>query len=312
MDVATRLARWKEHPPEQWLKSANRVLPPVVTGVLVLVIAYQLAGLTWRLVPGPAADAPPPEVSIQSTGSATAAPGAQSYERIAQAHLFGAAPAAGAAPEPVVQDVVDAPDTTLNLELTGIVSHEVSEVGQAIIASGRGESRAYSVGATIENASGARLHSVFEDRVLLNRSGRLETLRLPKDAPQRAAASAGRLAPPMARNDDESSLREVISDNASRITDIIRLAPHVEEGQMVGFRLNPGRDRDTFEALGLQAGDVVTDINGTVLNDPTAGLQVFQALGEATMANVTVLRDGVAQVIVIDTTQLENLAENRE
>ena len=103
-----------------------------------------------------------------------------------------------------------------------------------------------------------------------------------------------------------------ISDNASRITDIMRLAPHIEEGQMIGFRLQPGRDRDTFEALGLQAGDVVTDINGTVLNDPTAGLQVFQALGEATMANVTVMREGVPQVIVIDTTQLENLAENRE
>jgi hypothetical protein len=30
------------------------------------------------------------------------------------------------------------------------------------------------------------------------------------------------------------------------------------------------------------------------------------------MANVTVLRNGVPQVIVIDTTQLQNLAENRE
>lgn len=310
MDVATRLARWKDQPPEQWLKSANRVLPPVLTGVLVIVIAYQLAGLTWRLVPGPSPSAPAPEVGVPTAAAAPSAAGPTSYERIASAHLFGAAPEQGAAPTPV-QQVVDAPDTTLNLELTGIVSHEVSEVGQAIIASGRGESRAYSVGDTIENASGARLHAVFDNRVLLNRSGRLETLRLPEEAtPRRAAAPTARVAPPMARN--EASLREVISDNASRITDIMRLAPHVEEGQMVGFRLNPGRDRETFESLGLQAGDVVTDINGTVLNDPTAGLQVFQALGEATMANVTVLRDGVPQVIVIDTTQLQDLAENRE
>ena len=62
---------------------------------------------------------------------------------------------------------------------------------------------------------------------------------------------------------------------------------------MVGFRVNPGRDRATFEALGLRPGDVVTDINGTVLDDPSRGLQVFQALGEATKANVTMLRDGV-------------------
>ena len=64
--------------------------------------------------------------------------------------------------------------------------------------------------------------------------------------------------------------------------------------------------------MGLQAGDVVTDINGTVLDDPSQGLQVVQALGESTQANVTVLRDGVPQVLVIDTTQVQSLQENRE
>ena len=109
-----------------------------------------------------------------------------------------------------------------------------------------------------------------------------------------------------------ADLREVISDNAARLSDIIRPVPHVQEGQVVGFRVNPGRDRAAFEALGLQPGDVVTDINGTVLDDPSQGLQVFQSLGEATQANVTVLRDGVPQVIVIDTSQLQSLQENRE
>ena len=149
--------------------------------------------------------------------------------------------------------------------------------------------------------------------MLLNRNGRLETLRLPKELSglgrrahgdgDAAAATAGA---------GRCSLREVISENATRLTDIIRLAPHVQEGQVVGFRVNPGRDRAAFEALGFQPGDVVTDINGTVLDDPSQGLQVFQALGEATQANVTVLRDGVPQVIVIDTTQLQSLQENRE
>jgi len=41
-------------------------------------------------------------------------------------------------------------------------------------------------------------------------------------------------------------------------------------------------------------------------------LQVAQSLGESTQANVTVLRDGVPQVIVIDTIQLQRLRENRE
>ena len=41
-------------------------------------------------------------------------------------------------------------------------------------------------------------------------------------------------------------------------------------------------------------------------------LAVFEALGEATMANVTVIREGEAQVLPIDTSQLESLAEGRQ
>jgi type II secretory pathway component PulC len=49
-----------------------------------------------------------------------------------------------------------------------------------------------------------------------------------------------------------------------------------------------------------------------VLDDASQGLRVFQALGESTQANVTVLRDGVQQVIVIDTRQLQGPRQNRE
>jgi general secretion pathway protein C len=149
--------------------------------------------------------------------------------------------------------------------------------------------------------------------VLLNRGGRLETLRLPKDLAA-AASPGGQMAmPPLPQAQAQTApLRDVISQNAAKLTDIIRPAPHVQEGQIVGFRVNPGRDRATFDALGFQPGDVVTDINGTVLDDVSQGLQIFQSLGEATQANVTVLRDGVPQVLVIDTTQLQKLQENRE
>jgi len=50
MDVAKRLANWRDQPPEQWFNAANRYLPPGITGVLVIAIAYQLATLTWTLV----------------------------------------------------------------------------------------------------------------------------------------------------------------------------------------------------------------------------------------------------------------------
>jgi general secretion pathway protein C len=303
MDVATRLADWREHPPEQWLANVNRYLPPGVTAVLVIAIAYQLATLTWTLVPGSSPAGAPALQPSNGAGSEVS----RDLSALTDSHLFGEADRAA----PVVTAVVDAPDTTLSLTLKGILSHEQDPNGSVIISANRGEDRNYRVGQTIEGADGATLHSVYSDRVLLDRNGRLETLRLPKELS--ASASGMALAPPMPQSQPSAgSLREVIGANAGRLSDIVRLAPHLQEGRVVGFRVNPGRDTATFEALGLRAGDVVTDINGTVLDDPSQGLQVFQALGETTQANVTVLRDGVPQVIVIDTTQLQSLQENRE
>ncbi len=307
MDVAKRLADWRDQPPEQWFTVINRYLPPGITALLVIAIAYQLATLTWTVAPGSTpAFAPAARAASNDTAPTV------DLSVLNDSHLFGEA---DEQVQPVVTEVVDAPETTLSLTLQGILATDEDARGRAvpgaIISSNRGEGKNYQVGQSIEGADGATLHSVYADRVLLNRNGRLETLRLPKEL---AASSVpmGMPSPLPQAQPPSGSLREVITENATRLTDIVRLAPHVQEGQVVGFRVNPGRDRATFEALGLQPGDVVTDINGTVLDDPSQGLQVFQSLGESSQANVTVLRDGVPQVIVIDTTQLQSLQENRE
>jgi general secretion pathway protein C len=307
MDVAKRLADWRDQPPELWFTTINRYLPPGVTAILVIAIAYQLAALTWTLAPGSAPAFAPTARAV----SDNAAPAAD-LSVLNDSHLFGEA---AEQVTPVVAEVVDAPDTTLSLTLKGILAKVDDSKGRAVpgalISSSRGEDRTYQVGQSIVDSDGATLHTVYADRVLLNRNGRLETLRFPKDLAA-SATPMGMPSPLPQGGAPSGSLRDVITENATRLTDIMRLAPHVQEGQVVGFRVNPGRDRATFEALGLQPGDVVTDINGTVLDDPSQGLQVFQSLGEATQANVTVLRDGVPQVIVIDTTQLQSLQENRQ
>lgn len=304
MDVATRFADWRERPPEQWLATANRYLPPGVTAVLVIAIAYQLATLTWTLVPGSTPTGAP---TVQQSNG-TNAQASRDFSALSDWHPFGEADQQTA---PVIAAVVDAPDTTLSLVLKGILSIEDDASGGAIIQSGPGSERAYRGGQTIEGADGAKLHSVYADRVLLDRSGRLETLRLPKELSN--SAPIGIPAPmPQASTGATGSLREAIGANAARLSDILRPAPHIQEGKVVGFRVTPGRDSAAFEALGLRPNDVVTDINGTVLDDPSQGLQIFQSLGETTQANVTVLRDGVPQVIVIDTSQLQRLQENRE
>jgi general secretion pathway protein C len=315
MDLAKHLGTWKERSPEQWVRTANRYLPTGGTAILVLAIAYQLASLTWVLAPG----APPPvrlrpAAAVEPSGSDAAA---ADVEALLHSHLFGEADQAP--PAPVAENVTDAPDTTLSLDLKGILSSGEEGGGQAIIAANRGEEKTYHIGQPIENASGTKLYSVLWDRVLLDRGdGRYETLRLPKELLGTPAARARGpvLAPPVAAPPVNESLRTVISQNASRFSDIVRISPQIDQGKVVGFRVQPAKDRPTFDALGLVPGDVVTQINGIALDDASKGLQAFEALGEATQASVTVLRDGAPQALVIDTSQLQGLKdkdkENRQ
>ena len=233
MDVATYFLQWKEHPPEEWARAANRYLPPIVSAMLILVLASKLAELTWAVIPGSPPDAAPPIVSAPSSRAGAVA-AELNFAAITASHLFGQA---SATPPPVTESVVDAPDTNLNLELRGIMSTPDRDSGWAIIADSRAQEKTYYVGDPIEGNNGTELHAVYGDRVILNRSGNLETLRLPKDVSANAVTVAVRpdAALPTAA---PASLQDVITQNASRITDVLRVQPQIEQGQMVGFRLN--------------------------------------------------------------------------
>ena len=315
MNVAEHLSALSSRLPAQWLSTANRVLPRAVAAVLVVTIAYQLAQITWAILPGADYSAPAP-LAIAGGNQAEMVTGNVDFNTLRSSHLFGEAPAQplGGAEPAVDLQLDDAPDTTLNLRLAGVVVRALNEESDAMIAEGNQPDKRYRVGDAIEGVTGTRLHHVYFDRVILNRSGSLETLRLPEDddagSSVRRASATRPVAAPVQTN--TAPLREVISQNATAITQVMRFAPHVEAGQIVGFRVSPGPEADVFDGLGLEPGDVVTDINGIQLDDPSRGLQAFEALGESTMANVTILRDGNPQVIIIDTTQLEALGEGRQ
>ena len=305
MDLATRLLQWRQFAPEQWARTANRYLPPAVSAVLVLTLAWQAARLTWALIPGLPADAPPPAVTPVMPDPSTVSAQTVDIERIMDSALFGEI-STRSAPVPDAVSVLEAPDTALNLQLKATVADTTeNRRGAAIIASGTVE-KTYTVSDVIEGAGGAQLHAIYSDRVILNRSGNLETLRLPTDY---ATAMPGAVyaAPPTPFPATTQTLRAVISDNATHISEVVRVAAHIEQGRMVGFRLNPGEQPEQFAALGFQPGDVVTEINGTAMSDPSRGLQVFESLGESTAANVTVIRNGTPQVLSIDTSQLGEL-----
>ncbi len=101
------------------------------------------------------------------------------------------------------------------------------------------------------------------------------------------------------------SIQNVITENVSKLADVIRPTPYYVAGQMQGFRVYPGRDRRQFAALGLRPGDLVKDIDGAALTNPAQATQIFQGLGDKDQVSVTVERNGQPEVLVLSTNQLE-------
>lgn len=181
IDVETMLANTSGQSPARCLGAARNVLPRAVALVLVVVVTHQLASLTWALVPGATAAIFP----VRASSSVTRA--TRNHGTLIDSHLFGQMPEqqqAGVAP------VTEAPDTTLSVSLTGILSMDGNGNGIAIIKNSRNEELAYYLGETIELADGATLHAVYADRVLLERGGRVEALRLPENLRTAGVAQA--------------------------------------------------------------------------------------------------------------------------
>ena len=289
------------------LATANQLLPPWVALLLVVAVGWQLANIVWMLIPGPAAGdaivAPAGQVLPGPSGPATA-----DVQAIAATHLFGEASADDAAP--VIPETTDEnlEDTSLsNLELKGTIASPEPAMSAAIITDGRNEEKVYLIGDPIGSA--AKLHAVYTDRVVLNENGRLTNLRLPEEYKQTAAApvrrtTTRRQAPPATQ-----SIQSVVSQNVARLADVIRPTPYFVNGQQQGYRVYPGRDRRQFAALGLRPGDLIKDIDGQSLTDPTQAMEIFQSLGTANQVSVTVERNGQPEVIVLKTDQL-NLGED--
>jgi general secretion pathway protein C len=288
------------------LTAANQLLPPWVALILVVAIGWQLANIIWMLIPGPAAGDPVvvPAGQVRAVGSD---PVTADVQAIAAVHLFGEAGADDAAP--VVPEVSDEnlEDTRLsNLELKGTIASPEPTMSAAIITDGRNEEKVYLIGDPI--ASGAKLHAVYTDRVVLNENGRLTNLRLPEEYKQTAAAPVRRTTT-QRRTAPTQSIQSVVSQNVARLADVIRPTPYFVNGQQQGYRVYPGRDRRQFAALGLRPGDLIKDIDGQSLTDPAQAMEIFQSLGTASQVSVTVERNGQPEVIVLKTDQL-NLGED--
>ncbi len=94
------------------------------------------------------------------------------------------------------------------------------------------------------------------------------------------------------------------AQNPGAITEILRPQPVFANGQQRGYRVYPGRDRQQFTRLGLMPGDLVTEINGTPLDDPARGVEILQSMNSAAEVTVTVERNGQPTQVTINNAQV--------
>ncbi|ASD65910.1 type II secretion system protein GspC [Pseudoalteromonas piscicida] len=275
-----------------WLGLPHAKLSRIIVVLSVVYVAFLFSQLFWLLWPVPQTQPLLPASQLYSQSSS----GGITSQGIVSQNLFGEANAKpDTKPQPVVSD---APETTLNVRLTGIVAVSQDDgAGLAIIES-QGRQETYSVDAPITGTR-AKLARVLPDRVILDVSGRFETLMLDgiefsrtvamPTKPKKIVNNATSPTPP--RNELANRRQELINE-PGKLFDYIKISPERRNGELIGYRLTPGKDPELFKQVGLQANDLAIAINGFQLTDMKQAMSAINELRTSTDANITIERDG--------------------
>ncbi len=273
--------------------------------VVVLLSVYLLAfaaKLIWRIIPEPSAPATPASLSSAPKPVASAQRGVNVSE-LQQLNLFGTVNQQVA---PMEEEVVtDAPETKLNLTLTGVVASSNAGEGTAIIEN-RGAQNVYGLGEKIDGTN-ATLDRVMNDRVIIKNGVRKETLMLDgvdydqanrkretaSNTPRRLSPPARpRIPPPQNAVTIDEDVSLSLRESPGSFTDFIAITPKIGDGQLIGYEIKPGKNPVLFQSAGLQAGDVVIQINGLDLTDTQQSKEAMNEMRQADTIELTLTRDG--------------------
>lgn len=287
--------------------SLGRRVPTLLNLLLVVLIAITAANIFWLLWPSETLSAVAPSSSVSTAKDKNSKDPSADFNTILSANIFGSR----VNNEPAEIDPLVAPETRLNLKLTGIFSSNDEEQSRALIKDDSGKQRPYGIGDDIPG--NAKLYSIHADRVLLERAGRYETLRLEQDKLSGQASTnqrrnkGSRSGAPSnitgAALASLSEVREELLQDPTKAGQYIRLQPVYNQGQLQGYRLYPGKNRQLFKDVGLRAGEMVTSVNGTQLDDPTRALQMLTELSTTTQMAITLERAGQSRTVNINLNQ---------
>lgn len=292
----------------------HRRVAQVVMALLIVYIAYISAKMTWLVIP-----------QAQTTNNSAVNHGhsknSQSnnankkidISKVQSLNLFGQFNEEFDNTAEI--EVANAPETNLNLILSGLVASDEKSIAAAIIEN-RGKQETYGIGDIITGTR-ANLEQVLMDRVIIKHSGRLETLMLDGfdyNKPARGitnnnttptstakSADAGVIDQ---RNDKQlattaKNLRDELVKDPASIADYLQISPKSQAGSIIGYTLRPGKKSEFFQQVGLKVGDVAVEMNGFDLIVPAQAMQAMAAMQTADDISLLVDRQGSLTEILI-------------
>jgi general secretion pathway protein C len=295
---------------EALTKLPQQRIAKVISVLLLIYIAYIFSQLTWLIVPQ--AELASASNNINRVTSMENKSANININKIQNLNLFGIH---NALPTETKVEMQDAPETRLNLTLSGVVASSEPSTAAAIIEN-NGKQETYGIGELITGTK-AVLESVARDRVLIKQAGRLETLMLdgfsynkadhlsstmgrkqrkkqtfsPSPSPTLKASVIDKRGDKSLR-EKFSHLKSAISDEPGKIIDYLKIAPKRKDGAVVGYRLMPGKDADFFKLSGLKRGDVAVQMNGLDLTIASQAAQALSALKQEQEVSLLVDRNG--------------------
>jgi general secretion pathway protein C len=281
-------------------------LSAVVTLLVVVYLAFLLSKLVWLMWPKPhTPPLSPMQKSYHSSQTST-----NHAQQIIEQFLFGKVTVAK--PQQQKQVVNDAPETRLSINLTGIVAVSNDDKAGVAIIESQGRQNTYLVDDAVQGTR-AKIAQILPDRVILSVNGRFETLMLDGldftkkvSMPVLAARKTAEVGPQKVDQTEQQinatvdpqvkeaiiETREKLLEEPGKLFDYIRVSQVVSDGELIGYRLSPGKEPALFKQMGLLNNDLAIAINGYQLTDLKQAMAAINELRNSTDANITIERDG--------------------
>lgn len=166
-----------------------------------------------------------------------------------------------------LEDIPDAPVTSLNLTLKGVRASEIDSLSSAIIVTPDNQSDVYAPGDEIIDR--VILERVLSDRILLNKDGVFESLLM--EGRNEELSVLTRPGDRKTRNGDSAptpnTSRTATPVDGTTILSAMTLSPEQSDGNLVGYKLIPRGDGSAMRALGFEPGDLLFEFDGDSIGD---------------------------------------------